>query len=79
MKIGIIITKGGNILTYLALLCCLIFGYMAGILQKGIKIDIHTNKAPEAPKKPKYNQSMADFLDPDTRNYLDQHNGQVKF
>ena len=52
-------------------------GYLAGVIQKGVEININHNKIPDTPKE--YNESLADMLPQETQQYYNQTNGQNLF
>ena len=59
----------------LTVLIALVIGYIIGLLQHGIRINVKTDR--ELPTE--YNDPIIDNIDPEIRNYLDQTNGQIKF
>lgn len=57
-------------------------GYLLCLVQKGIHINIYNGEKPKKSKEKdesKYNESTADLLPPELRQYYEQHNGMNKF
>lgn len=57
------------------LVLALSVGYVMGYLSKGITVNV--NRKEDIPEG--YNESLANELDPQVRQYLDQNNGLNKF
>ena len=65
----------------MSVLLALISGLLAGLCLKGININItHKHEQPEQPKEePKYNESMAGYLDPQVMEYYAKTQGKNKW
>ena len=65
-----------TLLTILLVLVGVLVGYGIGVLSSGIKI-YHLEKLPkDKQEKPEYNESMADYLPPEQRQYYEQNQGR---
>lgn len=65
----------------LIVLAAIAFGYTAGILQKGININITNGPKPLVPKhgeEPVYNPDSTHLLPPEMQEYFLKNNGQMK-
>lgn len=54
-------------------------GYLLCLVQKGIYIHIYNGEKEKSKKSKEYNESTADLLPPELRQYYEQHNGMNKF
>jgi hypothetical protein len=64
-----------TLLMLLVLLVGILVGYGIGVLSSGIKI-YHLEKLPKDQDKEEYNESMADYMPPEQRQYYEQNSGR---